>query len=58
MSTGRASFGLDGASVPWKVDLVNPVAIRQADDLDEVLGTVEWIDDQTRGGRWGVLLLA
>jgi para-aminobenzoate synthetase/4-amino-4-deoxychorismate lyase len=58
MSTGRASFGLDTTVGPWSVELADPVAVRQADVLDDVLGTVEWVDDQAHRGRWGVLLLA
>lgn len=43
---------------PWNIELADPLAVRRADVLEDVLRTVEWVDGQAHRGRWGVLLLA
>jgi len=55
---GRAEFGTGEPGEAWRVALANPDEIREARTLDAVEGVVRWIDEQSRSGHWGVLLLA
>ncbi len=55
---GRASFGSGGECDAWRVELADPLEVREAWSLDEVADLVAWVDAQAHLGRWGVLLLA
>ena len=55
---GRASFGVGRPEDAWRADLEVPIAIEQALTLEQVPHVVAWAEEQTRLGRWVVLLLA
>ena len=57
-AVGRAEFGVGESADAWRARLADPHEIREARAASEVQAVVTWVDEQSRAGRWGVLLLA
>ncbi len=54
---GRARFATNRPGDGWHAVLDDPAEIRDAERLADVPALVQWVDAETRRGRWGVLLL-